>query len=348
MFYEKIGQKEIKTIENSKNIDNSLVQCKTCSRECIVKENSYGFCYRRKNINGKLYYINYNNFSAQSIDPIEKKPLYHFLPNSLSYSIGGYGCNMSCLNCQNHSISQIKNEYNIINNDSINNDSINNNTINNNNSINNFMNIKNTMNDETNIENENNTYVKLESIGNKIVKNAINNNCKSISFTYNEPTIHIEEYIQIAKIAQNNGLKTIFVSNGYMSNESLKYILKNVDAFNIDLKAYSNEFYKNICNAKLDIVLKNIKKIYKEKKHIEITNLLINNLNDFNEMIKSLVDFILNNLNDEVPLHFSRAFPNYKMNNIKPTKLETLKKAKKIAIDSGLENVYLGNMPIKY
>ena len=177
-----------------------------------------------------------------------------------------------------------------------------------------------------------------------IVENAIKHKCKSIAWTYNEPTIHLPFSKKTSILAKTKNLKVIYVTNGYFSDKSIEEVLSFVDAFNIDLKSISKDFYKKICGADLDIVLDNIKRVYSEGKHLELTNLIINDYNDSVEEITQICEFILNELSSDVPLHFSRAFPYYKMNNISPTKPEILFKAHDIALDMGIENVYLGNI----
>jgi pyruvate formate lyase activating enzyme len=177
-----------------------------------------------------------------------------------------------------------------------------------------------------------------------IVENALNYNCKSIAWTYNEPTIHLPFSKKTSSLARQKNLKVIYVTNGYFSDKSLIEVLSFVDAFNIDLKAMSRDFYKKVCGADLDIVLDNIKRVYDEGKHLEITNLLINDYNDSIEEITELCNFVVDELDRDVPLHFSRAFPYYKMNDISPTRPEILFKAKEIALDKGINNVYLGNI----
>lgn len=221
-----------------------------------------------------------------------------FLPHTSTYSIGGFGCNMSCLHCQNYIISHEYGNYS--------------------------------------------RGIKITP--EEIVENAINYNCKSIAWTYNEPTIHLLFNRKTSLLAKQKNLKVIYVSNGYFSEKSLEEVLCFVDAFNIDLKSMSSNFYKKVCGADLDIVLDNLKRIYFENKHLEITNLIINEFNDFIDEITQLCDFVVNELGPEVPLHFSRAFPYYKMNDISPTNTETLFKAKEIALKKGIQNVYLGNI----
>lgn len=242
--------------------------------------------------------IGYGIVSAVNVDPIEKKPLARFLPRTMTYSIGGFGCNMGCLHCQNYSISHEYNEFS----------------------------------------------PSIKMLPETIVENALKYDCKSIAWTYNEPTIHLPFNKDVSLLAREKNLKIIYVSNGYMSNESMEEILTFVDAFNIDLKGFSQEFYKKICKADLDVVLNNLERIYNEGKHLEITNLIINGKNDSVEEITNLVRFVAENLSTDVPLHFSRAFPYYKMNDIEPTERDTLFKAKEIANDFGMKYVYLGNI----
>ena len=177
-----------------------------------------------------------------------------------------------------------------------------------------------------------------------IVENALNYNCKSIAWTYNEPTIHLPFSKKTSLLARSKNLKVIYVSNGYYSDKSLEEVLGFVDAFNIDIKSMSHEFYKKVCGADLDVVLDNVRRIYLEGKHLEITNLIINDYNDSIEEIGELCDYVVSELGPEVPIHYSRAFPYYKMENISPTKPEILFKAREIALEKGIKNVYLGNI----
>ncbi|MCL2157289.1 MAG: AmmeMemoRadiSam system radical SAM enzyme [Methanobrevibacter sp.] len=279
-------------------LDDERVQCNVCNHHCLINDSKCGYCLTRKNEGGTLYSYNFALISSANVDPIEKKPLYHFLPTSLTYSLGGFRCNMGCLNCQNYIISQ----------------------------------------------SSHNKGEAIEILPEVAVKNAIDRGCKSIAFTYNEPTIYLEYVLQTAILSHKKGLKNIFISNGYMSSEALNLLLPHIDGFNIDLKSMSNDFYKKICKATVGPILDNLKKIYNNNKHLEITNLLIDGFNDSEHLIKDFVDFIANELGEEVPLHFSRFFPYYKMGDVSPTSIETLKKAKEIAIDAGLKYVYLGNV----
>ena len=274
------------------------IRCEICANYCKIADGNVGICRQHKNINGELFDESYGIVSSLSPDPVEKKPLNHFLPGTFTYSIGGFGCNMTCLHCQNYMISH---EYD-----------------------------------------KNSRAVKITP--DAIVENALRYNCKSIAWTYNEPTIHLPFSKKTSLLARQKDLKVIYVTNGYFSDKSIEEILTFVDAFNIDLKAMSRDFYKKVCGADLDVVLDNIKRVYDEGKHLEITNLIINDYNDSIEEINELCDFVVNELDCNVPLHFSRAFPYYKMNDISPTRPEILFKAKEIALDKGIKNVYLGNI----
>ena len=281
-----------------KSSKTQKVRCEICANYCKIADGHFGACRQHKNINGELYDESYGIVSSLSPDPIEKKPLNHFLPRTFTYSIGGFGCNMTCLHCQNYMISQEFDKYS--------------------------------------------RGIKITP--ETIVENALRYNCKSIAWTYNEPTIHLPFSKKTSLLARQKNLKVIYVSNGYYSNKSLEEVLTFVDAFNIDLKAMSKDFYKKVCGADLDIVLDNLKRIYDEGKHLEITNLIINDYNDSIDEIDELCDFVANELGTDVPLHFSRAFPHYKMNDISPTKPEILYKAREIALKKGIENVHLGNI----
>ena len=281
-----------------KSSKTQKIRCEICSNYCKIADGNVGVCRQHKNINGELFDTSYGIVSSLSPDPIEKKPLNHFLEGTLTYSIGGFGCNMSCLHCQNYMISH---EYDI-------------------------------------------DVRGIKIMPEEVVENALKYDCRSIAWTYNEPTVHLPFSKKTSLLAKSRNLKVIYVSNGYFSQKSIEEILTFVDAFNIDLKSMSDDFYKNVCGADLDVVLDNLRRIYLEEKHLEITNLLINGYNDSKEEITELCDFVADELGPEVPLHFSRAFPYYKMNDISPTNPETLYMARDIAVKKGIENVHLGNI----
>ena len=281
-----------------KSSKTQKIRCEICANYCKIADGNVGICAQHKNINGELYDDSYGIVSSLSPDPVEKKPLNHFLPGTLTYSIGGFGCNMACLHCQNYMISQEYYNYS--------------------------------------------RGIKITPEA--IVENALNNNCKSIAWTYNEPTIHLPFNKKTSLLARQKNLKVIYVTNGYFSDKSLNEVLGFVDAFNVDLKSMSKDFYKKVCRADLDVVLDNLRRIYLEGKHLEVTNLIINDYNDSISQISDLCDFVVDELGPEVPLHFSRAFPYYKMDDIEPTMLDILFKAREIALEKGIENVYLGNI----
>lgn len=281
-----------------KSSKTQKIRCEICANYCKIADGSFGVCRQHKNVNGELFDESYGIVSSLSPDPIEKKPLNKFLSGTLTYSIGGFGCNMICLHCQNYMISHEYGDYS--------------------------------------------RGVKITPEA--IVENALKYDCKSIAWTYNEPTIHLPFNKKTSLLAKQKNLKVIYVSNGYFSNKSLQEVLGFVDAFNIDLKSMSDDFYKKVCGADLDVILDNLRSIYLAGKHLEITNLIINDYNDSVDEINALCDFVVNELDENVPVHFSRAFPYYKMNDISPTNHEILFKAKEIAMDKGIKNVYLGNI----
>ena len=198
-----------------KSSKTQKIRCEICANYCKIADGSVGVCRQHKNINGELFDESYGIVSSLSPDPIEKKPLNHFLPGTLTYSLGGFGCNMTCLHCQNYMISH---EYD-----------------------------KNSRG--------------IEITPEAIVENAINYNCKSIAWTYNEPTIHLPFSKKTSLLARRKNLKVIHVSNGYYSDKSIEEVLMFVDAFNIDLKSMSGDFYKKVCGADLDVVLDNLRRI---------------------------------------------------------------------------------------
>ena len=284
ILYEKIGK---------------ALNCKVCQRRCIISEGKKGFCTMRENEEGKLYTLNYAAASSVAVDPIEKKPLFHFYPGSASLSLGTLGCNFRCKYCQNWTISQADLE----------------------------------------------TVPTNEILPERAVELAKEYGCKSISWTYNEPTMWLEYTLDSAKLAHKEGIKTIYVTNGYMTEEAFELLAPHLDAANIDLKGMSDKFYNDLCDARLQPVLDSIKRMYENKIHIEITNLLIPGYNDSEEDINALVKFIANEVGVEVPLHFTRFFPYYHLKDVPPTAVETLKMARNIAKDAGMEYVYVGNIP---
>ncbi len=287
-LYKKIGKK---------------VQCIACSHRCIIDEGKTGICGVRKNINGKLYLLVYGRVIAKHVDPIEKKPLYHFLPRTSAFSIGTFGCNFRCSFCQNYDISQFKDLYGEVDDEQ---------------------------------------FFGEKITPKQIVNEAINLNCKSIAYTYNEPTIFIEFAHDTAKLAKQKSLKNILVTNGYMTKETLDYILPYIDAMNIDLKSFNEKFYEKICKAKLKPVLETIKIAKQKNIHIEITTLIVPGENDSEKELTQIAKFI-SKIDKKIPWHISRFFPMYKMQYKSPTPYEKLKQAYEIG-KKYLDYVYMGNV----
>jgi pyruvate formate lyase activating enzyme len=285
-----------------KKLKQNTVNCKLCPTNCVIKPGNFGNCGARKNINGRLYSLVYGKPASIAVDPIEKKPLYHFLPGSYSLSIGTLGCNLHCLHCQNYDISQAKAEE----------------------------------------------FVTKDITPEDVIKAAKQKNCKSISYTYNEPTIFYEYALDTAKLAKKAGIRNIMVTNGYINKEPLKALYPYIDAANIDLKAIDEEFYINICKVKLKPVLEAIKEIKKLGTWIELTNLIIPGYNDKKEQIQKLVKWVKKSLGVTVPLHFSSFHPTYKLLDSIRTPDSTMLMAKEIAKKQGLKYVYLGNTSLQH
>lgn len=290
LFFRKTGEK---------------IRCLACSHYCQIAEGMTGICGVRKNLQGKLKLLVYGRPAAVNLDPIEKKPLYHFLPGSTIFSLGTYGCNFRCSFCQNWDISQISKGY---------------------------------QNFEELIEK-----TCEEWSPEKIVDYCLKNQIPAIAYTYNEPTVFVEYCYETMKLAKKSGIKNVFVSNGYQSKETIEIITPYLDAINIDLKSFREEFYQRFCGAHLEPVLENIKRFYKKKVWIEITTLLIPQENDSEEEIKEIAQFIAK-IDKNIPWHLSRFFPAYQMLNKIPTDLATLKKAYQIGKKVGLNYIYLGNI----
>lgn len=257
----------------------------------------------RENINGQLFVLNYGKALACNVDPIEKKPLFHFLPGSSSLSVGAAGCNFSCLNCQNYDISQ---------------------------------NCKNLA-----------EMPGKELSPQEIVQEALKSKTASISYTYTEPTIFLEYALDIMKLAKKAGLKNVWVSNGFMSKESREEVIPFLDACNIDIKGFTEEFYRQTCGARLEPVLETCKNLKKAGIWIEITTLAIPKRSDSPEMFRKIAKFIKKELGEETPWHINRfsGAISWKLKKTPDTSLKTLKSAYKIGKDAGLKYVYTGNVP---
>ena len=281
-----------------RKLEKSEVRCDLCSHRCVIDSGSRGKCGVRENRDGKLYSLVYDRVISENVDPIEKKPLFHFLPGSQSLSIATTGCNFKCFFCQNWQISQMP-----VDHDSI---------------------------------------EGREISPEKIVKDAISYNCQSISYTYTEPTIYFELAYDTAKIAYKNKIKNVFVTNGFMTKECIEMIEPYLDAANVDLKSFSDDFYRKNCDGRLKPVLNNIRTMHKSGIWIEVTTLLIPGLNDSGEELEKIASFIAG-LSDSIPWHISAYYPQYK-SSIPPTEVRSIKRAIETGRNAGLKYVYGGNV----
>jgi pyruvate formate lyase activating enzyme len=299
-----------------RKLTGSEVECLACSHHCRIKEDRTGICGVRKNIKGGLYLLVYGKAAAVNIDPIEKKPLYHFLPGSRSFSFGTIGCNFACQFCQNWDLSQatrlIKEQH----------------------------------------SDPKQQMVKLGEVsdyGQRLSPETIVEYCQKqqlpiIAYTYNEPAIYFEYIHDTAKLAHAEGIKNIFVSNGYESREAVEMIRPFLDGINIDLKSFSNAFYTRRCQAKLYPVLESIKRIFKLGIWLEITTLVIPGENDSVEELTQIAEFI-SGIGRKIPWHLSAFHPDYRMLDKNPTPVSSLEKACQIGRKAGLKYVYTGNLP---
>lgn len=281
-----------------KKIKDNRVRCDLCNHRCVIENNKKGKCYVRKNIDGTLYSLVYQKLIAENSDPIEKKPLFHFMPGTTSLSVATAGCNFRCFYCQNYGISQSPLDYN-------------------------------------KIEGRN---VSPEAL----VKHALANGDKSISYTYTEPTIFFEYAYDTAKIASRKGLKNIFVTNGFMTEECLSMIEPYLDAANVDLKSFSGDTYREKIGGRLKPVLDNIILMKQMGIWVEVTTLVIPGINDSNKELKKIAEFLAE-IDKEIPWHLSAYYPSYK-SSIPPTDIEKIETAIDIGKREGLKYVYGGNI----
>ncbi|NOZ80115.1 MAG: AmmeMemoRadiSam system radical SAM enzyme [DPANN group archaeon] len=280
----------------------SMVQCELCPKRCVIAEGKAGFCSIRKNIKGTLYTLGYGNPVGFAIDPIEKKPFYHFLPGSSSLSFGTVGCNLGCLFCQN------------------------------------WQTTKSDLTKDVRVSPE------------EVVDLALAQGVPSISYTYNEPTIFFEYVVDIARLAHRKGIRNVLVSNGFISDEPRKEWSRWIDAVNVDLKAFTEEFYRRQAYAMLQPVLDTIR-YYHGQKHIwmELTNLKIPTLNDSPAETRKMSRWIVDTIGPDHPLHLTAFHPAFRLEHLPPTPAKTLTDARDIALEEGLHHVYCGNiMPGKY
>lgn len=275
------------------------VKCLICPNECTLKPGELSDCRNRINKDGKLFTIAYGNPCAVHVDPIEKKPLYHFLPATRSFSIATAGCNLACLNCQNWSISQ-------------------------------------TSPTETR---------NYDLMPEAVVEQAINDGCRTIAYTYSEPITSFEYTCDSARLAKEKGVGNILVSAGYINPDPLRHLLTHIDGANIDLKSFSEDIYLKLNAGKLQPVLDGLKIFREEGVWLEITNLMVPGWTDDMDMISRMCDWLFSNGFADVPLHFSRFHPTYKLTQLPPTPTASLEKARETAMNAGIRFVYIGNVP---
>jgi pyruvate formate lyase activating enzyme len=285
MFYEKLEEKK--------------VRCFLCAHHCLIKDGKRGICAVRDNRDGVLYTLVYGKLIAMNIDPIEKKPLFHFQPGSTSFSISTIGCNFRCDHCQNFEISQYPRLHENI--------------------------------------------LGKDATPESVVQAAQRNACSSISYTYTEPTIFFEFAYDCARLAHEKGIKNVFVSNGYTSPEATKAIAPYLDGNNIDLKG-DEDFYKNLCSAKLGPVKETIRLMKELGVWVEVTTLIIPDYNDSEEQLRDIAEFI-KSVDVAIPWHVTQFYPTHKLTDKPRTPVKTLRKARKIGFQAGLKYVYEGNVP---
>lgn len=287
-----------------KKLPNKKTQCQNCAHYCLIENGQRGICGVRENQDGRLYSLVYGKAMAVNVDPIEKKPFFHFLPSTYSLSVATVGCNFHCLHCQNWDISQGPKPDKPIA-----------------------------------------SFYDLSP--QEIVKMALENKTPSISYTYTEPTVFLEYALDTMKIAKKAGLKNAWVTNGFLSKEALDLITPYLDAANVDLKGFTEEFYQKTCGARLKPVLETLKGMKKKKIWVEVTTLVISTLNDDEKTFKGIANFIKKELGAETPWHITQfsGVISWQLKNLPDTPVETLEKAYQIGKKAGLKYVYTGNVP---
>jgi pyruvate formate lyase activating enzyme len=275
------------------------VQCTLCPRNCVIASGKIGFCRARKNENGELFTLFHGSLVSMAVDPIEKKPLYHFWPGSGAFSVASPGCNFTCHHCQNWAISQASVGE-----------------------------------------------VTCEVPPERVIELTKRYGCKGVAHTYSEPVISTEYACDVGKLAHREGLYNVYVTNGYISLEALEELGRYLDGANVDIKAFDDRFYREICGApSLRPVLETCEWLVGHGKHLETTYLVIPRENDSVDEIRKFCRWVAGELGPDVPTHFSRFYPHYKRTDRPQTPVETLERAVKIAKEEGLHYVYIGNVP---
>ncbi len=276
------------------------VRCNLCAHRCLVRPGRKGICLVRENVDGALYSLVYGRVVSANVDPVEKKPLFHFYPGSGAFSIATAGCNYHCHWCQNWQISQAPRQ--------------------------------------------DAHYVGQTLTPGELVAAARRADCRSIAYTYTEPTIYFEYAYDVSQLAREAGIANVFVSNGYMTSEALDLISPTLDAANVDLKAFDDNTYRKLVGARLQPVLDSLLRMKKAGVWVEVTTLVITDLNDSDDELRQIAAFIHDELGAETPWHVSRYHPTYQY-SAPPTPLERLARAWEIGQEAGLRHVFVGNVP---
>ena len=285
-----------------KSLEENKVRCHLCAHRCVIKDSRRGICGVRENQGGVLQTLVYGKLIARHIDPIEKKPLYHFLPGTLSYSIATVGCNFKCRFCQNADIAQMPAD-------------------------------------------QRGMIIGDPATPEQVVAAALRGNCRSIAYTYTEPTVFFEFAYETARRAHAEDIRNVFVTNGYMSSEALEMIHPYLDAANVDLKAFGDKYYKDLCGAKLEPVKQTLRLMKSLGIFVEVTTLIVPGLNDDSHELAQLAKFLVDDLGPDTPWHISRFHPTYRLTDRPPTPTATLLSARDIGLQAGLRYVYTGNVP---
>lgn len=283
------------------------VRCRLCAHNCLIKDGRRGLCNVRENEGGRLFSRVADRVITRHVDPIEKKPLFHFFPATRAYSLGAAGCNFRCRFCQNADIAQMP------------------------------------AGPRGRIAGR--PIPGRRMTPEAIVQEAVSAGCKTIAYTYTEPTVFFELALETSRLAQQQGLRNVFVTNGYMSAEALEMICPYLDAANVDVKAFSEDFYKQQCSARLAPVKERLQHMKKLDIWVEVTTLVIPGLNDDPGELRALAEFIAKELGTETPWHVSRFHPCHRMTDRPATPVATLRKAREIGVRAGLKYVYTGNVP---
>jgi pyruvate formate lyase activating enzyme len=279
--------------------EETIIKCLLCANGCAIVSGQRGKCRTRMNVNGELKSLVYGRPASIHVDPIEKKPLYHYLPGSAAFSLSTAGCPLRCKFCQNWGISQASPE----------------------------------------------DYKISFTPSTRIAAAAYESKSPVIAFTYNEPTVFAEYLTDIARDAKKQGIRSVMISCGFMNEAPLTEMCDVLGAIKIDLKGYSEDFYRTVCGAELKPVLRSIKQIAKSRSHLEIVNLVVPTLNDSDKMLQGLIDWILGEIGPDVPVHFTRFHPDYQLLNLPPTPITTLERAREMAMAKGMHYPYVGNVP---